>query len=163
MDAVFDVPGAPWVAVSPALATVRRASLALFVAPLVALLLVAMVVFESLTLVWSLALAGVLVAAAVAYWAAARNAQSWAYAERDDDLFVRHGILVRRLEVVPYGRMQLVEVTSGPLQRRFGIANLTLHTAAPGTDAQIQGVPAGEASRLRDRLTALGEAQAAGL
>jgi hypothetical protein len=95
--------------------------------------------------------------------AVARNASSWAWAEREVDLFVRHGIWVRRLEVVPYGRMQLVEVTAGPLQRRAGIATVALRTAAPGSDARILGVPAAEASRLRDRLTARGEAQAAGL
>ncbi|CAN5405254.1 hypothetical protein BH24ACT12_BH24ACT12_02140 [soil metagenome] len=163
MDAVFDVPGAPWVAVSPALATVRRAVLGLTVAPVVAVVLAAAVVSPELLVVWVPVLVAVLVAGAVAFWGLARNAASWAYAERDEDLFVRHGILVRRLEVVPYGRMQLVEVSSGPLQRRFAIASLTLHTAAPGTDARILGVPADEASRLRDRLTALGEAQAAGL
>jgi membrane protein YdbS with pleckstrin-like domain len=152
MDAVFDVPGAPWVAVSPALATVRRAVLGLTVAPVVAVVLAAAVVSPELLVVWVPVLVAVLVAGAVAFWGLARNAASWAYAERDEDLFVRHGILVRRLEVVPYGRMQLVEVSSGPL-----------HTAAPGTDARILGVPADEASRLRDRLTALGEAQAAGL
>ena len=102
-------------------------------------------------------------AAALAWVAVARNAASWAWAEREADLFVRHGIWVRRLEVVPYGRMQLVEVTAGPLQRRAGIATVTLRTAAPGSDARIVGVPDAEASRLRDRLTARGEAQAAGL
>jgi len=121
------------------------------------------VVFPDMLVVWTPVLVTVLVAVAVAFRSLARNATSWAYAERGEDLFVRHGVLVRRLEVVPYGRMQLVEVTSGPLQRRFGIASLTLHTAAPGTAAKILGVPADEASRLRDRLTALGEAQAAGL
>lgn len=163
MDAVFDVPGAPWVAVSPALATVRRATLALSLAPVVALAAAAMVVFPDLRWWWLLVLSVGLLAGAVSFWGLGRNAASWAYAERDEDLFVRHGLWVRRLEVVPYGRMQLVEVSSGPLQRRFGIASLTLHTAAPGTDARILGVPATEASRLRDRLTALGEAQAAGL
>jgi len=103
------------------------------------------------------------VSASVAWVAVARNASSWAWAEREADLFVRHGTWVRRLEVVPYGRMQLVEVTAGPLQRRAGIATVTLRTAAPGSDARILGVPAAEASRLRDRLTARGEAQAAGL
>ncbi len=38
-----------------------------------------------------------------------------------------------------------------------------MHTASPGTTAVIPGLPAEDAARLRDRLTALGEAQAAGL
>src|SRR5262245_63669587 len=92
-----------------------------------------------------------------------RNAAAWAYAERDDDLFVRRGVAFRRIEVVPYGRMQLVDVTAGPLQRMHGIATVHLHTASPDTTARIPGLTPAEAARLRDRLTARGEAQAAGL
>ncbi len=92
-----------------------------------------------------------------------RSARSWAYAERAEDLFVRHGVMWLRLEIVPYGRMQLVDVTAGPLQRRSGIATVTMRTAAPSTQAIIPGLPSAEAARLRDRLTQRGEAQAAGL
>ena len=66
------------------------------------------------------------------------------------------------LVVVPYGRMQYVDVQAGPLDRAFGIARVQLHTASPGTSAHIPGLAADEAARLRDRLTSLGEAQAAG-
>jgi membrane protein YdbS with pleckstrin-like domain len=166
MDAVFDVPGAPWVGASPALGSVRRIALVATTAVLAVLVVLVWMLLLREPLGWPVlagALLLLLAAAGVAWVAVARNATSWAWAERDADLFVRHGILVRRLEVVPYGRMQLVEVTAGPLQRRAGIATLTLHTAAPGSDARILGVPATEASRLRDRLTSLGEAQAAGL
>jgi len=76
---------------------------------------------------------------------------------------VRRGILVRRLSIVPYGRMQFVDVESGVLSRRFGLAEVRLHTAAAASDARIPGLDAAEADRLRDRLTALGEARAAGL
>lgn len=88
---------------------------------------------------------------------------SWGYAERADDLLVRRGLLVRRLSVVPYGRMQFVDVTAGPVDRIFGLATVQLHTAAAASDARIPGLPADEAQRLRDRLSALGEATAAGL
>ncbi len=113
---------------------------------------------------WLLAGAGVLLVAVVLGWfLAARNARSWAYAERDDDLLVRHGVLRLRLEVVPYGRMQLVDVSAGPLQRRAGIATVALRTASPDTQARIPGLEPAEAARLRDRLTERGEARAAGL
>jgi membrane protein YdbS with pleckstrin-like domain len=92
-----------------------------------------------------------------------RSIRSWGYAERADDLLVRHGRLVRRLSIVPYGRMQFVDVTAGPVERSFGLATVQLHTAAAATDARIPGLPPEEAARLRDRLTALGEARAAGL
>ncbi|HEX5569274.1 MAG TPA: PH domain-containing protein [Streptomyces sp.] len=107
-----------------------------------------------------------LVPSAFAVWgwgALGRNWRSWRYAERDDDLLISRGVLWRELTVVPYGRMQLVEVTSGPLERHFGLARVQLHTAAATTDAHIPGLAPREAERLRDRLTELGEARSAGL
>lgn len=92
-----------------------------------------------------------------------RAVKAWGYAERDNDLLVRHGLLVRRLSIVPYARMQFVDVTAGPLERAFGLATVQLHTAAAASDARIPGLPPEEASRLRDRLTALGEDRAEGL
>lgn len=92
-----------------------------------------------------------------------RNWRSWRYAERSDDLLISRGVLWREETVVPYGRMQLVEVTSGPLERHFGLASVQLHTAAAATDATIPGLDPAEAERLRDRLTELGEARSAGL
>lgn len=92
-----------------------------------------------------------------------RSLRSWGYAERADDLLVRHGLLFRRLSIVPYGRMQFVDVTAGPIERLLGLATVQLHTAAAATDAKIPGLPPDEAARLRDRLTALGEARAEGL
>ncbi|MFF1380770.1 PH domain-containing protein [Streptomyces sp. NPDC058308] len=92
-----------------------------------------------------------------------RNWRSWRYAERADDLLISRGVLWREETVVPYGRMQLVEVTSGPVERRFGLASVQLHTAAAATDARLPGLLPEEAERLRDRLTELGEARSAGL
>ncbi|HVE73680.1 MAG TPA: PH domain-containing protein [Mycobacteriales bacterium] len=92
-----------------------------------------------------------------------RNYQAWGYLERADDLLVRRGVLVRRLSAVPYGRMQYVDVTAGPLDRRFGLARVTLHTAAAASDASVPGLLRIEADRLRDRLAALGESRAGGV
>lgn len=106
----------------------------------------------------------VAVAIGVIAWSAVeRNWRAWGYAERADDLLVVHGVVTRRLVVVPYGRMQFVDVTAGPLERRFRIARVQLHTAAAATDASIPGLVPDEAARLRDRLAALGEARSAGL
>jgi membrane protein YdbS with pleckstrin-like domain len=109
------------------------------------------------------ALLVVVVGVALLLVAVQRRWQAWGYAERSDDLLVRRGVLVRRVSVVPYGRMQYVDVTAGPLDRRLGLATVTLHTAAAATDASIPGLLADEASRLRDRLAALGEARQAGV
>ncbi len=51
-----------------------------------------------------------------------RRVAAWAYVERDDDLLVSRGVLVSRLSVVPYGRMQFIDVTAGPLERSFRLA-----------------------------------------
>ena len=93
----------------------------------------------------------------------ARRVRSWGYCEREDDLLVRRGLLVSRLSVVPYGRMQFIDVEAGPAERAFGLATVHLHTAAAASDARIPGLAKAEAARLRDRLAELGEARAAGL
>jgi membrane protein YdbS with pleckstrin-like domain len=89
--------------------------------------------------------------------------RSWGYLERDDDLVVRRGLLFRQVTVVPYGRMQFIDVSAGPIDRLFGLATVQLHTAAAASDARIPGLEQDEAERLRDRLASLGEAQATGL
>lgn len=92
-----------------------------------------------------------------------RRVRAWRFAERADDLIVRRGVMFRRESVVPYGRMQFVDVTAGPLERAMGLATVQLHTAAAASDARIPGLPAAEAARLRDQLASLGESRAAGL
>ena len=110
-------------------------------------------------------LAGALIAAGLGavLLAVTRRWRAWGWAERADDLLVRRGVLIQRTSVVPYGRMQFVDVVSGPLARRLGIARVHLHTAAAASDAHLPGLPAARAQQLRDRLVALGEARQAGL
>jgi uncharacterized protein len=110
-------------------------------------------------IVLAVALAGFIAAEVVAL----RRYRAWGYSERAEDLLVRRGVMVQRLSVVPYGRMQFVDVVAGPLERRFGLATVRLHTAAAASDARVPGLPADEAERLRDRLAMLGESRAAGL
>src|SRR5215472_7503368 len=110
-----------------------------------------------------LAAAAVVLGGAVALAFVRRRFRSWAYQERDEDLIVERGVMIRRLSVVPYGRMQFVDVSAGPIDRIFRLATVKLHTAAAASDARIPGLEREEAARLRDRLAALGEAKAAGL
>ena len=162
MQEAFASPADTWVRVSVRLRTMRRVMLGV-VGVLFAVVAVVLSVIAGSTLA---AVVAVVVVAAI--WAGAfvvvgRNYNSWGYAERGSDLLVTHGVMWRRLVVVPYGRMQLVDVTAGPVERKFGISTLRLHTASAGTDARIHGLTAAEATRLRDRLAALGESQSAGL
>lgn len=96
-------------------------------------------------------------------WFVRRRFEAWRYQERHEDLIVARGVMVQRLSVVPYGRMQFVEVTAGPVERIFQLSTVKLHTAAAASDARIPGLEREEAARLRDRLTELGESMAAGM
>ena len=162
MDDLFAPSDVSWTAVSPKLAAVRRVTAAI----VFGLMAVVGLVSFGLMMGW---LYGVLwlVLVGIGYawtWVLiGRNQRSWKYAEREDELLVSHGIMFRQLVVVPYGRMQFVDVAAGPLERAFGISTVELHTATPATDAKIPGLHPDEASRLRDRLSALGQAQAWGL
>lgn len=157
----FDA-GKPWLRPSPQLWRMRRVQ-GLIVATIE---IVAAGVVVGIHTVWWLGLAAaaaVFCVALVALRALHRRVHSWQYLERDDDLMVAHGLLVRRLSVVPYGRMQFVDVVVGPFERLFGISTLHMHTAAAASDAVIPGLGREEAQRLRDALSRLGEARAAGL
>jgi membrane protein YdbS with pleckstrin-like domain len=146
---------------SPRLWRARQAQLAVVAAPL---LVVATVLGASSSAPGGAAAFAIVAAATgVAGLALRRRFLSWGYAERDDDLVVQRGVMVRRVSVVPYGRMQFLDVTAGPVERVFGLATVQLHTAAAATDARIPGLAAAEATRLRDRLAALGEARSSGL
>ena len=105
----------------------------------------------------------VVLAGAVSSWFVRNRYRAWRYQERHEDLVVARGVLVRRLSVVPYGRMQFVEVTAGPFERLFKLSTVKLHTAAAASDARIPGLERDESARLRDRLTELGESRAAGM
>jgi membrane protein YdbS with pleckstrin-like domain len=163
VDDLFAPPGTSWQRVSPSLARLRRILLSVGLAVLALVVVVLWVLFRPAGWIPGL---GLVVLAALGLWSwvmIGRNARRWGYAELDEELFITRGAMFRRLVVVPYGRMQYVDVQAGPVDRAFGLARVQLHTAAPGTSAHIPGLPADEAARLRDRLTALGEAQAAGL
>jgi membrane protein YdbS with pleckstrin-like domain len=150
-----------WVGLPPGLLRMRRLLLVVWLGPLTVALGVLLGVFAGPA--WAAFALAPLAVIAWGWRMIGRNWRSWRYAERADDLLISRGVLWREDTVVPYGRMQLVEVTSGPVERHFGLASVQLHTAAAATDARIPGLPPEEAERLRDRLTELGEARSAGL
>ena len=149
----------------------RRVSAKLITVELIARAAWLLVLLTALAVGWAVQAsrwwpAGMVLLVLYAIWRSivtVRAVRAWGYAERDQDLLVRHGLLTRRLSIVPYARMQYVDVTAGPLERAFGLATVQLHTAAAASDARVPGLPPAEAARLRDRLTALGEDRAEGL
>jgi uncharacterized protein len=155
-------PVQPWSHPSPKLWRMRRAQVVALTAVL------ALVVGVLFAVTWSALAAGVSVAVVAgaglgSSWFVRNRFRAWRYQERHEDLLVGRGVMVRRLSVVPYGRMQFIEVTAGPIERIFKLSTVKLHTAAAASDARIPGLEREESARLRDRLTELGESQAAGM
>lgn len=92
-----------------------------------------------------------------------RRVRAIGYLLRQDDLLFRRGIMFQRFVSVPYGRMQLVDITRGPIARWLGLADLKFVTAAASSGVLIPGLAEADAESLRDRLVELAESRRAGL
>jgi membrane protein YdbS with pleckstrin-like domain len=150
-----------WHQISPKYVIVQLISTGTMLLIVVAAMLVVSLVFDQR---WAFIPGGILTVILV--WTLAimpRQARSIGYRLRQDDLVFRRGILWQRLVAVPYGRMQLVDITHGPLDRGFGIAQLKLVTAAAVTGVVIPGLPQQAAEDLRDVLIEVAETRRTGL
>jgi membrane protein YdbS with pleckstrin-like domain len=163
----FEPSGVVWSPVSDRLATVRRLLLTVPAAVAVVVAIVARTVVGDVLPTPTIAVIGIVLPLVVVtgwgWWLLGRQVRLLGYAERDEDLLIRRGAMFRRIVVVPYGRMQYVDVSAGPLDRVFGLARVQLHTASADTDASIPGLVPVEAARLRDRLSERGQSRLAGL
>jgi len=84
-----------------------------------------------------------------------RRYRSWAWRMDEDELRIASGVLVRSDTIVPFGRVQHIDIVRGPLQRRFGLGSLVLHTAGTRSAAMLlPGLEIGEAERIRDHVRA---------
>jgi len=153
----------PWVPVSPRLVTARRITLGLAYVLVTAGIVVLFMLPDVPPVLRWVAIGAAMVVFVWLWWLIGRRVRSFAYCEREHDLLVTSGILFRRTVIVPYGRMQLVDVTAGPIDRWLGITTVQLHTAAATTDATIPGLEPEVAAAVRDRLARKGENRSAGL
>ena len=72
------------------------------------------------------------------------------YVIRDKDIVFRKGILWRSVTAIPFNRIQHVETSSDPLDRRFDLATLQLFTAGGSSgDLKIDGLGKDVAEQLR--------------
>ncbi len=162
MSIAFAPPTENWQRVSPRLATAWRLTATLFIVP-ITVVLVVIAVTQGVPALAALAVGVGLAVGIWMWWLVGRRVSNYGYVEREDDLLVTSGVLFKRLVIVPYGRMQLVDLVAGPIDRWLGLATVKLHTAAATTDAGIPGLTPEVAAHLRDRLAAAGEARSAGL
>lgn len=165
----IDPRGIEWTRVSPNYAKVRMVGWA--VGALVTLVVLSVPLVLQLTGVWpgyplwlAIVVPAVLLAIEIIRLALIpRQVAAIGYAEREDDLLVRRGLMFQEVLVVPYGRMQFVDVAVGPVDRMLGLCKVKLHTAAADATAEIPGLPTAEGTRLREQLAARGESRLAGL
>lgn len=159
---LFAPPAGNWVALAPSYLPMRRLTTLLSWGSGTAVVVASTYILLDHTIAVTL-MGGLL---AVTIWRVIRQSaivRAWGYAEYDSGLHITSGVFFRRLTVVPYARMQAVEVSAGPLQRAFKVATVKLVTASAQSDAVIPGLEPKAAAALRDRLTERGETQATGL
>jgi uncharacterized protein len=157
----LNLPGIDWRRVSPRYVYVDVVStIVLTIGLLIAASLPA---FFSGVPVWWLLPAAVLVIMIVFIGFVPRRVRAIGFQLRDDDLLFRRGLLFQRFVSVPYGRMQLIDITRGPVSRVVGLSDLHFVTAAASSSVAIPGLPVADAEELRDQLVALAETRRAGL
>ena len=77
------------------------------------------------------------------------------YLMGDGRLRVVRGILLRSDSVVPFGRVQHIDVNQGPLERYYGLAALTVHTAGThNASVHLPGLEQGLARAMREEIRA---------
>lgn len=150
-----------WHQISPRYVTSQFVQNGILLALIIAAALVVGLAFEQ-TWVWIPA--GIFVVVILATLIVLpRQAKAIGYMLREDDIVFRRGILWQRIIAVPYGRMQLVDITHGPLDRAFGVSQLKMVTAATATGVQIPGLTQAAAESLRDTLITVAETRRTGL
>lgn len=102
---------------------------------------------------WRFALAGALLGAAFGAWLGNKHWKHTHWRLDEDGFSLRRGRLWRAETRVPASRVQHLDLKRGPLQRRYGLATLVIHTAGTRHSAvSISGLDAADAERLRDQL-----------
>jgi membrane protein YdbS with pleckstrin-like domain len=83
-----------------------------------------------------------------------KSCEATAYAFRDQDVLSRKGWLFQQTHVVPVHKIQHMVIKTGPIEKRYGLATLKLHTAAGSfTDIPVVGLTAEQAAQLKDWIT----------
>ena len=95
----------------------------------------------------------VLVFATLSYRWPPRAYQHTSYRVDDQGIEIRRGVYWRVVINVPRSRVQHIDVSQGPIERRYGLGTLVIYTA--GTDhakVELEGLEHGRALRIREHL-----------
>jgi uncharacterized protein len=109
---------------------------------------IAAIAGETVGLAVAIGLVGIVVVGFTTVWAVAVW-KSWRWQVWPDALELAHGVIVRRESLVPFHRIQQIDVRKTPLERLLGLASLEVHTAAATSDAVIPALDQTQAEPLR--------------
>lgn len=74
----------------------------------------------------------------------------WRYEVSEEFIQLKWGVMVENHQLIPMTKVQSVELTQGPLQRKYQLYSITVGTM--GTSHEIPAIPKEEAYRLRDQI-----------
>lgn len=103
---------------------------------------------------WLVPLGGVALLALLVGWYPRARYDRWRWQLTPLALELRHGVLVRQHEAVPYFRIQQIDITQDPFHRLLDLASLEVTTASASGSATIPGITAPEAPAVRAELMA---------
>lgn len=157
-----------WKRVSPKYLKVRMISRAIWSLIMIALACLPLLFTEVLGW-WNMPLwLSVSLAAVMVVWQiwltiiVRRQVRALGYSERAEHLLTRKGIMFRQVRAVPYGRIQFIDMSSGPIENMVGLSHLDIKTAG-GASTVLPGLDRAEAQRLREILTDLSDTKMVGL
>ncbi len=87
-------------------------------------------------------------------WLIPKQVERLGWLDTEEDLLLTKGKLWHTYSIVPYGRVQYVDVSQGPIERIYGLKTLRLNTAATTADTTVRGLEAEVADTLKDRVAA---------
>ena len=91
----------------------------------------------------------------IAFVIPARKYRYWGYDMGTDRLRIVRGYMYHRDVVVPFGRIQHIDVDQGPIQRRYDLATLTVHTAGnQNSTVSLPGLLHADALAMRENIRA---------
>jgi len=96
-------------------------------------------------------------------WLIPRQVKLLGWKETEDELLITRGKIWHTFTVVPYGRIQFVDVSAGPIDKLFGLKNVKLHTASSSSDSDVPRLEAADAEALRQRLSEKARERMSGL
>lgn len=120
-------------------------------------ILIAALVIESAQVVWpgAILLPALILLGLLVLRLPTRRYRTRFYAIDDEQLRVVRGLLFRADTVVPFGRVQHIDLNRDPVERYYGLSTLTVHTAGShNASVRLPGLEDEEARAMRETIRA---------